>query len=176
MQRFDPGFGFNSGPGAIHPLYSPAVNYNTEFPQLGSGHGAQFPVDHQPQPIPHHLHGPWLSPSAPNVINYGPPAGMMPTYNSNHVHAHSTTSVYMHSSQYSVPPHPGMSFAHPNGHIQSFAQVLFLFSSCHFFYTSLFSIFFNLIDNLHICFYQCMGSDDVKLVSLSCLCNFFNTM
>ncbi|CAL9185591.1 unnamed protein product, partial [Musa hybrid cultivar] len=124
MQRFDPGFGFNSGPGTIQPLYSPAVNYNSEFPQLGSGHGAQFPVDHQPQPIPQHLHGHWLSPSAPNVINYGPPAGMMPTYNSNHVHAHSTTSVYMHSSQYSVPPHPGMSFAHPNGHIQSFAQVL----------------------------------------------------
>ncbi|CAL9120362.1 unnamed protein product, partial [Musa textilis] len=124
MQRFDPGFGFNGGPGTIQPLYSPAVNYNTEFPQLGSGHGAQFPVDHQPQPIPQHLHGPWLSPSAPNVINYGPPAGMMPTYNSNHVHAHSTTSVYMNSSQYSVPPHPGMSFAHPNGHIQSFAQQL----------------------------------------------------
>lgn len=50
------------------------------------------------------------------------------------------------------------------------------FHLCHFFHTSLFSILCNLIDNLHICFYQCMASDDVKLFSLSCLCNFFNTM
>ncbi|CAL9133266.1 unnamed protein product [Musa acuminata var. zebrina] len=122
MQRFDPGFGFNGGPYTMPPLYSPTVNYNTEFPQLGSGHRAQVPVDHQPRPIPPHLHGPWLPPSAPTAMNYGPPEGMIPAFSSNHVRGHSNTPVYVHSSQFSVPPRPGMSFPPPDGHIQNFAQ------------------------------------------------------
>ncbi|KAL0317246.1 UNVERIFIED_CONTAM: hypothetical protein Sangu_2138900 [Sesamum angustifolium] len=34
VQRFDPGFGFSGGPYPIQPMYAPALNYNTEFPQL----------------------------------------------------------------------------------------------------------------------------------------------
>lgn len=126
MQRFDPGFGFNGGPYSMPPLYSPTVNYNTEFPQLGSGHRGQVPVDHQPRPIPPHLHGPWLPPSAPTAMNYGPPEGMIPAFSSNHVRGHSNTPVYVHSSQFSVPPRPGMSFPPPDGHIQNFSQVFIL--------------------------------------------------
>lgn len=136
VQRFDPGFGFN-GPYAIQPLYSPAVNYNTEFPQLGSGHLVQTPLDHQRGPIPSHLLGPRLSPAVPSVVKYGPPEGMMPPYSSNPARGHSTAPLYMNSSQYSVPPtHPGMSFPHPNGPIQTFTQVLFdlPFSSFHLYF------------------------------------------
>jgi len=41
----------------MHPLYSPVVNYNTEFPQLGSSHRRQISTDRQPQTISPHLHG-----------------------------------------------------------------------------------------------------------------------
>ncbi|KAG6466343.1 R3H domain-containing protein 2-like [Zingiber officinale] len=118
MQRFDPGFGFN-GPYAIQPLYSPTVTYNTEFPQLGSGHLVQTPLDHQRGPIPSHLLGPRLSPPVPK---FGPPESMMPPYSSNPARAHSTAPLYINSSQYSVPTHPGMSFPHRNGPIQTFTQ------------------------------------------------------
>ncbi|RVW36961.1 hypothetical protein CK203_103675 [Vitis vinifera] len=59
LQRFDPGFGFNGGPYTIQPMYTPAVNYNTEFPQLGSAHRPQISTEHQPRPLPQHLSGPW---------------------------------------------------------------------------------------------------------------------
>lgn len=45
MQRLDTGVGLNSGLYTMQPLFSPAVSYNTEFPQLESGHKAQIPVD-----------------------------------------------------------------------------------------------------------------------------------
>ncbi|KAG6475424.1 hypothetical protein ZIOFF_064644 [Zingiber officinale] len=122
MQRFDPGFGFN-GPYTVRPLYAPAVNYNTEFPQLGSGHLAQAPPDHQARLIPSHLLGPQVSPAVHSMVKYGPPEGMMPAYTSNHVRGHSTAPLYMNSSQYSVPSHPGMSFPHGNGPVQTFTQI-----------------------------------------------------
>ncbi|PIN08721.1 hypothetical protein CDL12_18710 [Handroanthus impetiginosus] len=65
MQRFDPGFGFTGGPYTIQPMYAPALNYNTEFPQLGSSHRPTISSEHQPRPLPQHLPGPWVAPSAP---------------------------------------------------------------------------------------------------------------
>jgi len=104
MQRFDPGFGFNGGPYTMQPMFSPAINYNTEFPQLGSSHGPQIPIEHQPRHIPQHLRGPWPLTSGSSAISYGHPEGVMTSFNANHVGAPSTSSVFMHSSQYSVPP------------------------------------------------------------------------
>ncbi|XP_043720048.1 cAMP-regulated phosphoprotein 21-like [Telopea speciosissima] len=121
VQRFDPGFGFNGGPYAMQPMYSPALNYNTEFPQLGSGHRPQISMDHQPRPIPQHLRGPW-APSNPAGIGYGPPETMMASFNPNHVGAHSTSAIYLPSSHYPCP-RPGMPFVHPHEHMhQPFAQ------------------------------------------------------
>ncbi|XP_010271700.1 PREDICTED: cAMP-regulated phosphoprotein 21-like [Nelumbo nucifera] len=122
LQRFDPGFGFNGGPYAMQPMYSPALNYNTEFPQLGSAHRPQISVDHQPHPIPQHLRGPWAATSTPAGINYGPPETIMSPFNPSPVGAHTTSAIYLHSSQYPVP-RPGVPFVHPHEHAhQPFAQ------------------------------------------------------
>lgn len=123
MQRFDPGFGFNGGPYTLQPLYTPAVNYNTEFPQLGSAHRPQISPEHQPRPLPQHLPGPWAASSTPSGIGYGHPETMMTPYNPNHVGAHSTSAIYLHSSQYPCQ-RPGMPFIHPHEQVhQSFSQV-----------------------------------------------------
>ncbi|OAY80200.1 uncharacterized protein LOC109710971 isoform X2 [Ananas comosus] len=122
MQRFDPGFGFGGGPYTMQPLFSPAVNYNTEFPQLGSGHRSQLSIEQQPRPIPQHLHGPWSAPPTPNPLGYRPSEGMMAPFNPNHIGGSAASSIYMHSSQYSGPPHPGMAFVHPNEHMQPFVR------------------------------------------------------
>lgn len=119
MQRFDPGFGFNSGGYAIQPLYSPAVNYNTEFPQLGSGHRPPVPIDHHPRAIPQHLRGPWSA--ASSAVGYGHPEGVMGPFGPNQVSAHAMPSIYMHS-QYSVP-RPGIPFVQSHEHLQPFSQV-----------------------------------------------------
>lgn len=121
MQRFDPGFGFNGGPYTMQPLYSPAVNYNTEFPQLVSGHMPQLPIECQPRTTPQHLHGPWSVASTP-AVGYGPTEGLRAPFNLNNVGAHPPPSIYMHSSQYPVPPRRGMTFVHDHEHIQPFAQ------------------------------------------------------
>uniref|UniRef100_A0A5B7AAJ7 R3H domain-containing protein 2-like n=1 Tax=Davidia involucrata TaxID=16924 RepID=A0A5B7AAJ7_DAVIN len=84
VQRFDPGFGFNGGPYTIHPMYTPALNYNTEFPQLGSAHRPPISTEHQPRPLPQHLLGSWTAVSTPAGIGYGHPETMM-TFNPNHL-------------------------------------------------------------------------------------------
>lgn len=123
MQRFDPGFGFNGGgPYTIQPMYTPALNYNTEFPQLGSTHRPQITTEHQPRPLPQHIAGPWAAPSSPAGIGYGHPDTMIPPFNPNHVGARSTSAVYLHSTQYPCQ-HPGMPFIHPHEHVQPFSQV-----------------------------------------------------
>lgn len=129
MQRFDPGFGFNGGPYAIQPMYTPALNYNTEFPQLGSSQRQQISAEPQPCPLPQHLPGPWAAPSAPVGLGYAHPETIMSPFNPSHVGAHSTSGMYMHSSQYPCQ-RPGMPFIHPHEHIhQQFSQVwLFGFS------------------------------------------------
>ncbi|KAB5544031.1 hypothetical protein DKX38_012143 [Salix brachista] len=125
MQRFDPGFGFNGGgPYAIQPMYAPALNYNSEFPQLGSSHMSQISTELQPHPRPHpqHIPGPWAAQSTPAGIGYGHPDTLIPMFNPNHVGARSTSAIYLHSSQYPCQ-HPGMPFIHPREHVQSFSQV-----------------------------------------------------
>lgn len=128
MQRFDPGFGFSGGGYTIQPMYTPALNYNTEFPQLGSAQRPPISTEHQPQPLPQHLPGPWTSPSTPAGIGYGLPETMMTPFSPNHVGAHSNSALYLHSAQYPFQ-HPGMPFIHPHEQAhQSFAaQVLLSF-------------------------------------------------
>lgn len=122
MQRFDPGFGFNGGPYTIQPMYTPAINYNTEFPQLGSTHRPQISAEPQPCPLPQHIPGPWAAPSAPAGIGYAHPEAMIPPFNPNHVGARSTSGMYLHTSQYPCQ-RPGIPFMHPHEHIhQPFSQ------------------------------------------------------
>ncbi|GAV60243.1 SUZ domain-containing protein [Cephalotus follicularis] len=122
MQRFDPGFGFSGGPYTMQPMYTPALNYNTEFPQLGSNHMPQISTEHQPRPPPQHLPGPWPSSSTPAGVGYGHPDPLMTPFNPSHVGARSTSAIYLHSSQYPCQ-HPGMPFIHPHEHVhQQFSQ------------------------------------------------------
>ncbi|KAG8057792.1 hypothetical protein GUJ93_ZPchr0002g24794 [Zizania palustris] len=123
MQRFDPGFGFNGGSYTIQPLYAPAVNYNTEFPQLGP-HGSPVPVEQQPQPMSQHIPGPWSPAQLPNAIGYRPPDGAMPPpYSPGPASAPIRSSVFMHTpQQYAMPSRPGVTFVHPQEPMQPFAQ------------------------------------------------------
>ena len=124
MQRFDPGFGFSGGPYPMQPLFSPAVNYNTEFPQLGSGHRPQISIEQSLRPVPQQMRGgPWPVQSAPSPVGYGPPDGMMASFNPSRVGSHPGSSMYMHPSLYSFPLRPGISPVHPREHVQFFAQV-----------------------------------------------------
>lgn len=119
-QRFDPGFGFNGGPYAVQPMFTPALNYNTEFPQLGSTHRPQISAECQPRPLPQHIPGQWGS-SSPAGIGYGPRDTVMAPYQ-NHVGAHSSSALYAYS-QFPCQ-RPGMPFIHHHEHVQqSLAQV-----------------------------------------------------
>ncbi|CAA0814408.1 Single-stranded nucleic acid binding R3H protein [Striga hermonthica] len=100
MQRFDPGFGFSGCPYPIQPMYAPAINYNTEFPQLGASHRLPISTEHQTRPLPQHLPGPWIAPSPPAGIGYGPTEGMLSPFTTGHVGPHSNSSLYLHSAQY----------------------------------------------------------------------------
>uniref|UniRef100_A0A7C9E7S6 SUZ domain-containing protein n=1 Tax=Opuntia streptacantha TaxID=393608 RepID=A0A7C9E7S6_OPUST len=119
MQRFDPGFGFSAGPYTVQPMYTPAINYNTEFPQLGSSHRPQVSVE-PPRPLPQPMPGPWTPPSNPATLGYGHPDTMVTAFSPSHVNAHSTTAIYLHATQYPCQ-RPGMPFVHPHEH-QTFLQ------------------------------------------------------
>ncbi|CAL0321259.1 unnamed protein product [Lupinus luteus] len=121
MQRFDPGFGFNGGSYNIQPMYTAVVNYNTEFPQLGSAHGPELSTEHQPRPLPQHLPGPWVPQPIPPGIGYGHPETMMSPFNPSQVGAHSSSAMYLHSPQYPCQ-RPGMPFLHHEHLHQPFAQ------------------------------------------------------
>ncbi|CAL5404220.1 unnamed protein product [Camellia sinensis] len=123
MQRFDPGFGFNGGPYTVQPLYSPVLNYNTEFPQLGSAHNPLISTEHQPRSLPQHLPGSWTAaPSTPAGIGYGHPDAMMTLFSQNHMGARSTSALYLHAGQY-LCQRPGMPFIHPHEQVhQPFSQ------------------------------------------------------
>ncbi|CAN4126434.1 unnamed protein product [Withania somnifera] len=123
MQRFDPGFGFAGGPYTIQPMYAPAINYNTEFPQLGSALRSPISTENQPRPLPQHLPGTWATPATPG-IGYGPAEGMMPPpFSHNHVNARPTPAIYLHSAQYHCQ-RPGVTFIHPHEQVhQPFSQV-----------------------------------------------------
>ncbi|XP_031500858.1 uncharacterized protein LOC116264661 isoform X1 [Nymphaea colorata] len=110
MQRFDPGFGFTSGPYTIQPMYSPAINYNTEFPQLGAASlRPQIPMEHAPRAVTQHPRGPWAATGSTTAINYAPHDGMMTPFNPPHVGGHSSSAIYLQSSQYACP-RPGLPF------------------------------------------------------------------
>lgn len=123
MRRFDPGFGFNGGQYTMQPMYSHSINYNMEFPHLGSAQRPQISIEHQPRPVPLHLRGPWTTSSNPAAIGYPQrPENLVPppTFNPSQVGPHSTSAIYMHS-QYACP-HPGMAFIHPEHVYQPFVQ------------------------------------------------------
>ncbi|KAF5733686.1 R3H domain-containing protein 2-like isoform X1 [Tripterygium wilfordii] len=121
MQRFDPGFGFNGGSYIMQPMYTPAVTYNTEFPQLGLTHRPQISVEHQSRSLPQHLPGPWTAPSSPAGIGYGHPETMMPSFNPNHVGSRPTSAIYLHSPQYPCQ-RPGLPYIHHEHAHPPFAQ------------------------------------------------------
>ncbi|XP_075484008.1 uncharacterized protein LOC142524126 isoform X1 [Primulina tabacum] len=101
MQRFDPGFGFSGGAYTIQPMYAPAINYNTEFPQLGSSHGQpSISSEHQPRPVPQHIPGPWVSPSGPSGIGYGPTEAVLSPFSPGNVNVHANSGLYLNSPQY----------------------------------------------------------------------------
>ncbi|KAI3757158.1 hypothetical protein L6452_04692 [Arctium lappa] len=123
-QRFDPGFGFNGGSYSVQPMYAPVLNYNTEFPQLGSAahRPPSISVDHQSHTLSQHLPGPWVAPSSPAAgIGYRVPESMVTPFSPNHAaagHSGSSTLYMQYPSQRS-----GMTFVHPHELIhQQFAQ------------------------------------------------------
>ncbi|OIW13195.1 hypothetical protein TanjilG_17638 [Lupinus angustifolius] len=119
MQRFDPGFGFNGGSYTMQPMYTAVVNYNTEFPQLGSTHGPQISSEHQPRPLPQNIPRTWVPQPIPS--GYGHPDTMMPPFNPSQVGTHSSSAMYLHSPQYPCQ-RPGMPFLHHEHVHQPFAQ------------------------------------------------------
>ncbi|KAJ7974899.1 putative R3h domain containing protein [Quillaja saponaria] len=121
MQRFDPGFGFSGGPYTMLPMYTSALNYNTEFPQFGPTYRPQISTEHQPQPLPQHLPGRWAAASSPAGIGYGHPKTVMASFNHNRVGLRSSSTMYLHSSQYHSQ-HPGFPFIHHEHVHQPFSQ------------------------------------------------------
>lgn len=114
-QRFDPGFGFNMGPYSMQAMYAPAVNYNTEFPQLGAAHRVQMHMEPPPRTIPQHVRGPWVA--STSTMGYGHLDTMMGPFNPNHMGAPSASAMYMHSSQFACPG-PTMTYVRPQERIQ----------------------------------------------------------
>lgn len=110
MQRFDPGFGVSQGPPyGVQAVYSPVVNYNTEFPQLGGPIPPQMCVE---APIhratPPALRGPWAGSST--GLTYGHPDTMMGSFSTGHPGSQSV-GVYMHPQQFPRPA-PTMTYVH----------------------------------------------------------------
>ncbi|MCO5605350.1 hypothetical protein L7F22_059533 [Adiantum nelumboides] len=103
MQRFDPGFGVSQAPPyGVQAVYSPVVNYNTEFPQLGGPVRPQMCVEatvHRASAPP--LRGSWAGSSS--GVTYGHPDSMMGSFNPGHLGSQSA-GVYVHPQQY---PRPG---------------------------------------------------------------------
>ncbi|KAM7263396.1 hypothetical protein ACFE04_001079 [Oxalis oulophora] len=121
-QRFDPGFGFNGGPSyTMQPMYTPAVNYNTEFPTLGGGSTPRphISTEHQHQqarPLPQHMAAQWAAAtSIPPGVGYGHPDAMMTPFNPNLVGPRSTSAVYMHPSQFHYQ-RPGIPYVQVQPH------------------------------------------------------------
>lgn len=120
MQRFDPGFGFNAGAYGIQPLYAPAVDYNTEFPQLGQAHRSSISTENHPRPLAHHQPGGWSTPSSPRIV-YGPPETMVTTFSATPLGAQSNSGPYF-ASQY-PSQHTGVTYMPQHEHLyQYFTQ------------------------------------------------------
>ncbi|XP_047307309.1 cAMP-regulated phosphoprotein 21-like [Impatiens glandulifera] len=120
-QRFDPGFGFSGIPYTIQPLFTPALNYNTEFPQLGSVRPA-VSSEQQPRPLPQHLPVPWSAPPTPTGMVYGHPDALVPPFSPNHIGLRSTSPLYLHPTQYPCHQRLVMPFVIPQDQVQQFSQ------------------------------------------------------
>ncbi|KAK4756102.1 hypothetical protein SAY87_009859 [Trapa incisa] len=117
-RRFDPGFGFSGGLYPIQPTFSPALNYNTEFPQLQPAHWPQISAENQPSLVHQHLPGLWVSPSSTGGIGYGHPEAFMAPYSPTPIRTHSAPGAHVRSSQFSMQQ-PGMPYTFPHGHVHS---------------------------------------------------------
>lgn len=104
----------------MQPMYAPAVNYNTEFPQLGAVHRPHMASEHQARPLPQHLPGSW-SATAGVGYGHGPPETMMASFGPHHL-GRSSSAVYPYPPQY-VFQRPGAPFMHPQEHLQPYTQV-----------------------------------------------------
>ena len=105
----------------MQPMYASLLNYNTEFPQLGSIHGPQLSSEHHSRPLLQHMPGPWAPPSTPSGMGYGHPDTMMSPFNPSQVGGHCSPTLYFNSSQYSCQR--PMPFIHHEPVHQHFAQV-----------------------------------------------------
>lgn len=122
-QRFDPGFGISVGPYGAQALYSPVVNYNTEFPQLGVPSRGQLHMEvRPPQPLgQQHLRAPWVPPG--NAIGYRASDSTMGPY---HPTQMVPMAMYMRAPQYGYLGH-AMNYMQPLDQIsqsQVFTQLL----------------------------------------------------
>lgn len=115
MQRFDPGFGVNLGPFGMQAMYTPVLNYNTEFPQLGAPTRPQMCVE---PPLPRAsqtLRGPWAGSS--NSLGYGHLDPMIGHFNPGHLGQHSGAGVYVQLPQFTCPS-PAVTYMHPQERLQ----------------------------------------------------------
>ncbi|KAK4761835.1 hypothetical protein SAY87_029719 [Trapa incisa] len=117
-RRFDPGFGFNGGSYVIQPTFTPALNYNTEFPQLQGAHHPQISGEHQPSSFHQNLSGLWAAPSNTSGIGYVHHENLMSPYSSTPVGKRAASGVPLQSSQYSSQQ-SGMPYSYSHEHVHS---------------------------------------------------------
>ncbi|CAM6082238.1 unnamed protein product [Calypogeia fissa] len=118
-QRFEPGFGMNiGGPFGMQAIYTPLVNYNTEFPQLAGPRPQMHMEPPPPPPIPQQRlqRPPWGTPG-PGNMSFRPPDPLMAPYTPGHIGPHSGMAMYMHAPQYAYPG-PSMAYMHPHDRFQ----------------------------------------------------------
>ncbi|BBM96930.1 hypothetical protein MPTK1_1g01650 [Marchantia polymorpha subsp. ruderalis] len=116
-QRFDPGFGMTLGPFGMQAIYTPVVNYNTEFPQLAGPRPQLHMEPPPPPPIPQQrMRPPWGTP-VPGNMSFRPPDPLLGPFTQGHIGPHSGMSMYMHAPQYAYPGH-SLAFMHPHDRFQ----------------------------------------------------------
>ncbi|KAK4792923.1 hypothetical protein SAY86_023358 [Trapa natans] len=116
-RRFDPGFGFNGGSYVIQPTFTPALNYNTEFPQLQPAHHPQISGEHKPLSFHQNLSGLW-TPSSTAGSGYVHHENLMRPYVPTPVGARTASGVHLQSSQYSSQQ-PGTPYSYSHEHVHS---------------------------------------------------------
>ncbi|KAL2650093.1 hypothetical protein R1flu_018221 [Riccia fluitans] len=115
-QRFDPGFGMSLGPFGVQAIYTPVVNYNTEFPQLAGPRPQIHMEPPPPPPIPQQRMRPSWGTPVPGNMSFRPDPLMAP-FAPGHIGPHSAMSMYMHAPQYAYPGH-SLAFVHPHERFQ----------------------------------------------------------
>lgn len=124
------------GPFGMQAVYTPLVNYNTEFPQLAGPRPQMHMEPPPPPPIPQQRmqRPPWGT-HGPGNMSFRHPDPVMTPYTPGHAGPHSGMAMYMHAPQYAYPG-PSMAYVHPHDRFQqSISQVLLLESiSNHLFW------------------------------------------